>query len=91
MNHIKNLREYIAKDEIYQKYKKEGITPDMSDFDKFCISHCKDIEVVLRAIDKVQKEIIKHMYGFGTEDGDFYCLESGYDVRNLLEILEDIE
>ena len=41
--------------------------------------------------EELQKEIIKHMYGFGTEDGDFYCLESGYDVRNLLEILEDIE
>lgn len=47
MSHIKNLKEYIAEDEIYQKYKKEGITQDMSDFDKFCISHCEDIESVL--------------------------------------------
>lgn len=91
MSHIKNLKEYINEDEIYQKYKKDGITPDMSDFDKFCISHCKDIESVLRAIDKLKSEISKHSYGFGTEDGDFYCLERGYDVRNLLEILEEIE
>lgn len=91
MNHIKNLKEYIAEDEIYQKYKKEGITPDMSDFDKFCISHCKDIEVILKAIDKLKSAISEHSYGFGTEDGDFYCLEQGYDVRNLLEILEEIK
>lgn len=48
MNHIENLIRYINEDDIYQEYKRNGITKDMSDFDKFCIGHCEDIEAVLR-------------------------------------------
>ena len=42
------LREYVEKDEIYQKFI-NGILKanDMSDFDKFCVQHCKDIEELL--------------------------------------------
>lgn len=42
------LREYVEKDEIYQKFI-NGILKvnDMSDFDKFCVQHCLDIQEVL--------------------------------------------
>ena len=42
------LREYVEKDEIYQNFI-NGIlkTNDMSDFDKFCVQHCLDIQEVL--------------------------------------------
>ena len=42
------LREYVEKDEIYQKFI-NGIlmANDMSDFDKFCVQHCLDIQEVL--------------------------------------------
>lgn len=48
----KNLKEYVEQDEIYKKYKNG--TTDLSDFDKFCIEHCKDIETALNIIEKVR-------------------------------------
>ncbi len=74
MNHIENLKEYIDEDEIYQKYKKEGITDDMSDFDKFCIEHCEDIESVIEDFYKEasDKENLKFYYkskDFDKNDG----------------------
>ena len=47
------LQEYISTDEIYQDYK-NGKT-NLSDFDKFCIQHCKDIEELLNE----NQELIK--------------------------------
>ena len=41
-----SLKEYIDKDEIYQDYKQDKLM-NCSDFDKFCIQHCKDIEELL--------------------------------------------
>lgn len=75
MSHISNLKDYIAKDEIYQKYKKDGYTSDMSDFDKFCIGHCEDIEAVLETNNKKRGEsetMIKFYYNekdFTKNDG----------------------
>ena len=43
---IKNLKEYIKEDDIYTRYK-NGEYNELSDFEMFCINHCKDIEVVL--------------------------------------------
>ena len=40
------LKEYIEKDEIYQNYKQDKLM-NASDFEKFCIQHCKDIEELL--------------------------------------------
>lgn len=42
------LREYVENDEIYQNFI-NGILKanDMSDFDKFCVQHCLDIQEVL--------------------------------------------
>lgn len=49
------LREYVENDDIYTKYKSGKC--DMSDFDKFCIEHCKDIECLLNEVEE-QKEVI---------------------------------
>ena len=46
MNCKESLKEYIDKDEIYQDYKQDKLM-NCSDFDKFCIQHCKDIEELL--------------------------------------------
>ena len=46
MNCKERLKEYINKDKIYQDYKQNKLI-NFSDFDKFCIQHCKDIEKLL--------------------------------------------
>lgn len=46
MNNKKRLEEYIENDMIYQDYKEDKLM-NPSDFDKFCIQHCKDIEELL--------------------------------------------
>ena len=61
MNCKERLKEYISKDEIYQDYKQDKLM-NCSDFDKFCIQHCKDIEELLeenleleQALDEIEK------------------------------------
>ena len=49
------LREYVENDDIYTEYKSGKC--DMSDFDKFCIEHCKDIECLLNEVQEL-KEVI---------------------------------
>lgn len=49
---IENLKNYIKVDEIYN-----GNRKNLSDFDKFCIEHCLDIEIILNLIQKQQEEI----------------------------------
>ena len=46
MNKEERLIEYINKDYSYINYK-TGVE-DGTDFDKFCIQHCKDIEELLK-------------------------------------------
>ena len=55
MNYKERLREYVENDDIYTEYKSGKC--DMSDFDKFCIEHCKDIECLLNENEE-QKEVI---------------------------------
>ena len=47
---ITNLKRYIDSDEIYTRYK-NGEYTEISDFEMFCINHCKDIEIVLGNLD----------------------------------------
>lgn len=61
MNYKERLKEYIEKDKIYQDYKQNKLM-NCSDFDKFCIQHCKDIEELLeenleleQALDDIEK------------------------------------
>lgn len=48
---INNLKRYIEEDVIYQENKPE------SDFDKFCIGHCKDIDTVLGYVKELEEKI----------------------------------
>ena len=48
---IEQLKKYTEEDVIYKENKPQ------SDFDEFCINHCKDIETILNLIEKQQKEI----------------------------------
>lgn len=45
MNYKERLKQYLEEDVIYSEYRSGKF--DMSDFDKFCIEHCKDIESLL--------------------------------------------
>ncbi len=49
------LREYVENDDIYTEYKSGKC--DISDFDKFCIEHCKDIESLLNEVQEY-KDVI---------------------------------
>lgn len=57
MNKEERLKEYLEKDEIYQEYL-NGET-HLSDFDMFCIQHCKDIEKMLNENEELKKNIRK--------------------------------
>ena len=67
MNCKERLKEYISKDEIYQNYKQNKLM-NCSDFDKFCIQHCKDIEELLeenleleQALDEIEKYMTNYI------------------------------
>lgn len=51
-----NLKEYLRQDEIYQKWKQDKLY-NRSDFDNFCIDHCKDIQVVLNMLEDARKYV----------------------------------
>lgn len=53
---IDRLKEYIEKDEIYQEYKNDKLT-NASDFDKFCIQHCEDIEELLEENEELKSQL----------------------------------
>lgn len=55
MDYKERLKQYLEEDVIYSEYKSGKC--DMSDFDKFCIEHCKDIECLLNEVEE-QKEVI---------------------------------
>ena len=55
MDYKERLKQYLEEDIIYTEYKNGNC--DMSDFDKFCIEHCKDIECLLNEVEE-QKEVI---------------------------------
>lgn len=46
---INNLKQYIEEDLIYKENKPQ------SDFDEFCINHCKDIETVLNYVKELEE------------------------------------
>lgn len=46
---ITELREYVRKDRVIRGNKVE------SDFEKFCEGHCRDIELVLDAIESLER------------------------------------
>ena len=63
MDYKERLKQYLEEDTIYSEYKNGKC--DMSDFDKFCIEHCKDIECLLNEVQEL-KEVI----GVESENND---------------------
>ena len=57
MNYKERLKQYLEEDVIYSEYKSGKC--DMSDFDKFCIEHCKDIECLLNEVQELKEVIDK--------------------------------
>ena len=92
------LREYVENDDIYSEYKNGKC--DMSDFDKFCIEHCKDIEWLLneneelqlkkqrykKVIDKLKKRID---YMFQNEPVN--SAEYDFYIEKLEELLKEVQ
>ena len=85
------LREYVENDDIYNEYKSGKC--DMSDFDKFCIEHCKDIECLLNENEK-QKEVIDKLAKTIYEIDELRKTTGGYPsnyIDNLLDTLKEVE
>ena len=57
MDYKERLKKYLEEDVIYTEYKNGKM--DMSDFDKFCIEHCKDIECLLNEVQEYKDVIDK--------------------------------
>lgn len=56
---IENLKEYLEKDSLYVLHKK-GENKELSDFDKFCIGHCEDIEVLITEYERQKQRNKEH-------------------------------
>lgn len=57
MDYKERLKQYLEEDTIYSEYKSGKC--DMSDFDNFCIEHCKDIECLLNEVQELKEVIDK--------------------------------
>lgn len=98
MNYKERLKQYLEEDVIYSEYKSGRC--DMSDFDNFCIEHCKDIECLLKENEK-QKEVIDKAIKI-LEKGITFCKNDSqgiFDICNVsivreervLNILKEVE
>lgn len=91
MDYKERLREYVENDDIYTEYKSGKC--DMSDFDKFCIEHCKDIECLLNENEE-QKEVIDKLTKTIYEIDELRKTTGGYPsnyIDDLLSILKEVE
>lgn len=76
------LREYVENDDIYTEYKSGKC--DMSDFDKFCIEHCKDIECLLNEVQEL-KEVINKAIKI-LERGIIFCKNDSQSIFDICNI-----
>lgn len=95
MDYKERLKQYLEEDTIYSEYKSGKC--DMSDFDKFCIEHCKDIECLLNeneeqkeVIDKTIEYIEKDMWNT-LDDGNTSCYVIERAEEELLSILKEVK
>lgn len=77
---LKELKKYIEKDKIYQEYKQDKLM-DVSDFDKFCIQHCSDIETLLKENQQL-KERVDYLERSNNRREDT-ILEQRQEISNL--------
>ena len=88
------LKQYIEEDEIYNNYLTRKM--NMSDFDKFCVQHCKDIEEILNEVQKLKEVIdkaIEFLKGFHNYEKRFKWCEQDYidTIEELERILKEVE
>ena len=90
MDTVERLKEYVAVDKIYQDYKK-GKEPahndGNTDFEWFCIEHCRDIETLIalyqnekshtetltKLLEKTKEEILNEITSFCNECSSREC------------------
>lgn len=77
-----NLKTYIKEDIIYQEYLKNK-NKNFSDFDKFCIQHCKDIEELLEENEKLKAE-----YGTKTQIERDFLKEENEKLKAELQLYQ---
>lgn len=98
MDYKERLKQYLEEDTIYSEYKSGKC--DMSDFDKFCIEHCKDIECLLNEVEE-QKEVLNKAKS-KLEEGIRFCendSQGAFDKCNIaikreqavLNLLKEVE
>lgn len=76
---IKDLEEYIEKDEIYQENKPE------SDFDRFCIKHCEDIKTLIEAYKEKEQNINNYLLNY-TANSE--CIKKQV-IRNKIDKIKE--
>ena len=86
MDYKERLKQYLEEDAIYNEYKSGKC--DMSDFDKFCIEHCKDIECLLNEVQEL-KEVINKAIAYIQETDCVTWDNSSHE--DLLNILKEVE
>lgn len=59
LDYNKNLKLYLKDDTIYQAYLKKELK-EISDFDRFCINHCEDIDNMLKENTYLKKELMRY-------------------------------
>lgn len=74
------LKQYIDNDEVYQDYKNGNI--NLTDFEKFCIQHCKDIEEILEENQELKKQLDELQTSYNNM---FKCHCNRVQVETLLE------
>lgn len=91
MDYKERLKQYLEEDVIYSEYKSGKC--DMSDFDKFCIEHCKDIECLLNEVQEL-KEVIDKLTKTIYEIDELRKTTGGYPsnyIDNLLDTLKEVK
>ena len=91
MNYKERLKQYLEEDVIYSEYRSGKC--DMSDFDKFCIEHCKDIECLLNEVEE-QREVIDKAIEWISEykvSWDRGNDDVANDMNILLDILKEVK
>jgi hypothetical protein len=81
------LREYVENDKIYQDYKKSNKEP--SDFERFCYTHCRDIENVLDELGELKNKILIETTNFCSECPSHECCPEDVCVLYRIEKILD--
>lgn len=87
MNAEERLKEYVERDEIYKEYKKDKLM-NPSDFEMFCIQHCKDIEEILEENKQLKDNWNKLKKYINEANEDLYWTNNYDDILYVMQELE---